>query len=524
MGDPVSKRFPGRRLSAFRLSVVVLVLALLGAGAAYGFGRFDDARTASAANAWFSGYVDVTATPYYAFESPETGHSHNAVLSFVVASPQHPCEPSWGAAYSLDEAAGTMDLDRRVARLVQTGGTVTVSFGGQLNSELGTACTDPDQLKAAYRKVLDRYKVTTIDVDLESRNLEDAAATVRRAAVLASLQQEQQAAGKELNIWLTLPVAPTGLTSAGTDAVAQLLSAKVQLAGVNIMTMDYGQARPEGQSMLQASVAAAEATHGQLDALYRQAGTSLGSLSLWRKIGLTPMIGQNDVAGEVFTLEDAAGLNAYARDKGVGRMSMWSMNRDTTCSSNYVNVTVVSDSCSGVDQQRTTYASALAAGLDGNPEQQVPPAVAETTATAQVTDDPATSPYPIWNETASYAAKDRIVWHGNVYAAKWWTRGDLPDNPVLQDAQTPWTLIGPVLPGDRPSPVVTAPAGLYPEWSPDVAYQKGDRVLFGGQVFEAKWWSRSDSPEAARQGSAGSPWDMFSNEDLEKLLTQHNGG
>jgi chitinase len=203
---------------------------------------------------------------------------------------------------------------------------------------------------------------------------------------------------------------------------------------------------------------------------------------------------------------------------------MWSMNRDTTCSSNYVNVTVVSDSCSGVDQQGSTYASALAAGLDGNPEQQVPPAVAETTASAQVTDDPATSPYPVWNETASYGAKDRIVWHGNVYAAKWWTRGDLPDNPVLQDAQTPWTLIGPVLPDDRPSPVVTAPAGLYPEWSPDVAYQKGTRVMFGGQVFEAKWWSRSDSPEAARQGSAGSPWDMFSNEDLEKLLAQQNGG
>jgi chitinase len=524
LGDPVSKRFPGRRLSLLRVSVVLLVLALFGGGAAYGLSRLNDARTASAASAWFSGYVDATATPFYSFEDPKPGRTRNAVLSFVVASPKNPCEPSWGAAYSLDEAAATIDLDRRVARLMQTGGTATVSFGGQLNDELGTSCSDAEKLKAAYRAVIDRYDVTTIDLDLEAKNLEDQAATARRSAALAELQQEQQADGKELNIWLTLPVAPTGLTSAGTDAVAALLSAKVQLAGVNIMTMDYGAARQPGQTMLQASTDAAEATHGQLDALYRQAGTGLGSLSLWRKIGLTPMIGQNDVAGEVFTLEDAAGLNAYARDKGVGRMSMWSMNRDTTCSSNYVNVTIVSDSCSGVDQQGTSYAAVLAAGLDGNPEQQLNAATDVPTASTQISDDPATSPYPIWNDSASYVAKDRVVWHGNVYAAKWWTRGDLPDNPVLQDAQTPWTLIGPVLPDDRPSPVVTAPPGLYPQWTPDAAYQKGDRVLFGGQVFEAKWWSRSDSPDAARQGSDGSPWEMFSNEDLEKLLATKNGG
>ena len=42
---------------------------------------------------------------------------------------------------------------------------------------------------------------------------------------------------------------------------------------------------------------------------------------------------------------------------------------------------------------------------------------------------------------------------------KYWTQGDLPDNPVLQATETPWTLIGPVLPGETPVPVATLPPG-----------------------------------------------------------------
>ena len=61
-----------------------------------------------------------------------------------------PCTPSWGAAYSLADAASSLDLDRRVARLQQLGGTVAVSFGGLANQELAVTCTDPAQLKAAY--------------------------------------------------------------------------------------------------------------------------------------------------------------------------------------------------------------------------------------------------------------------------------------------------------------------------------------------------------------------------------------
>ena len=62
------------------------------------------------------------------------------------------------------------------------------------------------------------------------------------------------------------------------------------------MTMDYGGSRLPDRSMYENAVSAAEAAHRQLTGLYRDAGSELGSETVWRKIGLTPMIGQNDIA------------------------------------------------------------------------------------------------------------------------------------------------------------------------------------------------------------------------------------
>ncbi len=519
----MSARFPGRRLSVLRLSLLSLAVGGLVVGGLTGFNRWEDARVAESTGAFFAGYVDVTATPSYEFEDPAVKTGGSVVLSFVVASRTEPCTPSWGTFYGLDEAESALDLDRRVARLAQDGGEAIVSFGGLLNDELATACTDPGDLKDAYAEVIDRYRLSTVDLDIEGENLKDTDAGKRRAEALAALQSERAGTDTPLNVWLTLPVAPTGLTAEGTAAVAQFLEAGVDLAGVNVMTMDYGGSRPEGTSMLTASQNAADATHRQLQVLYERAGIEIGPQAAWRKIGLTPMIGQNDVKGEVFTLEDAKAFNIFAAERGVGRMSMWSLNRDGTCSENYADTTVVSDACSGIDQQGLQFAPILGDGFEGRAATLGEEPVVEEAPEALVEDDPDTSPYPIWSDVGIYREDDRVVWHGNVYTAKYWTQGDLPDDPVLQAEETPWTLLGPVLPDERPVPVVTAPAGLYPAWDAQAVYERGDRILVDGRVYEAKWWSQSDSPEAAEQGSDASPWEKLDDAAVLKAVEEKAG-
>lgn len=521
MGVPLSKHFPGRKLSWFRLSVLLVVVSALATTGVLGWRTYADVQVASATPSGFTGYVDVTATPRYAFEEPAGDDTKSVVLSFIVADAKDGCQPSWGAAYSLDAAASDLDLDRRIARLRQVGGDIAVSFGGLANQELASACTDDARLQKAYSSVVERYDLTTIDLDVEGAALADKAAVARQAKAVAALQKDRQTAGKSLSIWLTLPVAPTGLTVDGTAAVGQMLAAGVDLAGVNIMTMDYGASRVAGQSMLQASVAAAEATHAQLGKVYAAADQELGEQTLWRKLGLTPMIGQNDVVAEVFTLADAHGLSDFSRGKGIGRMSMWSLNRDAECSLNYPTLTVVSDACSGVPQGEARFAQVLGGAVASlattGATRYSPGASSTSTATAMV-DDPAKSPYPVWFALATYVQDDRIVWQGNVYKAKWWTKGDVPNDPVQQGDQTPWKLIGPVLPGDRPKPEVVIPAGTYPDWSTATVYHKGDRVMLEGHVFEAKWWVQAESPEASLQGATESAWMKLSNDEIATLL------
>ncbi|HEY3340268.1 MAG TPA: carbohydrate-binding protein [Propionicimonas sp.] len=519
----MSTRFPGRRFSWLRLTILVLLVALVGVSASVGLGWWRDTAEATVeGKPWFGGYVDVTATPSYAFETATAAGSQNAVLAFVVAAKDKTCTPTWGGAYSLDQASSDLDLDRRIARVRDQGRNVVVSFGGLLNDELALDCATVTDLSRAYAAVIDRYRLDTIDLDLEGVGLTDTVSGQRRADAVAQLQKDYRAKGRNLAVWLTLPVVTTGLSEDGTNAVAAFLNAGVDLAGVNAMTMNFGDTRAEGQSMADASIAALTAMQRQLGVLYSTSGTRLGMRSLWRKVGATPMLGQNDQRGQIFSLQDAADLNTFALQSGVGRMSVWSMNRDQPCSVNYPDITRVNDSCSGFAQGTERFAAALAHDFTGTPQQA---AGAVTTpepssSVTEIVDDPATSPYPIWNALSSYPAGTKIVLRGNVYEAKWWTRGDVPDNPVLQEAQTPWRLIGPVLPGETPVPVPTLPADFYPTWKADVAYPAGKRVLYQGVAFEARWWNTATSPESSLVDPGGSPWAALSQEEIRKALNK----
>jgi len=80
-------------------------------------------------------------------------------------------------------------------------------------------------------------------------------------------------------------------------------------------------------------------------------------MGLVAKIGVTPMIGVNDVASEVFTLADAQSLVDYAKtDSQLARLSMWSVARDN--GSGAGSHAAAPDN-SGVAQQPYQYAGIL---------------------------------------------------------------------------------------------------------------------------------------------------------------------
>ena len=508
----MSKWFPGRKLSWVRLSILLVIVAALAGGAVFGWGSWRDHQEASERQPWSDGYVDVTATPSFPFESPGTDGPKNVVLAFIVGAPNHACTPTWGGAYGLDEAEATLDLDRRLARLRNLGGSAMVSFGGQANADLALKCTDASDLVSGYRSVVERYELGSIDMDLEGELLANHAAVERQAAAIATVQQR---ATDGLDVWLTLPVAPDGLTSDGLHAVRSYLNAGVALAGVNAMTMNYNSGGD--QSLIDTIRGSLSAMQLQLRAVAQESGMPLGDATAWSRVAATPMIGQNDVRDEVFTLADARALAEFANERGMVRLSMWSLNRDRSCDANWPDPKQMSDSCSGVDQGDERFAALLGSGRTGEIAQiaGAPPEVDPDR--SPVVDDPETSPYPVWNAEAAYPAETKVVWRRNVYEAKWWTQNEQPDEPVESGAQ-PWRLLGPVLPGEKPVERPSLPAGSYPDWVKATEYRQGDRVLFDGLGYEARWWTQGESPDASLVLPQNSPWRPLTDAEVAAAL------
>ncbi|HTU23746.1 MAG TPA: cellulose binding domain-containing protein, partial [Pirellulales bacterium] len=259
--------------------------------------------TPAAAASWpaqfFAPYVDVTLYPTYNLVSTtETAGIKFYTLAFITADAND--EPAWGGYTSYEISGGAFDmaLRQQVASVRGLGGDVMASFGGAAGQELAQVITSVPQLTAAYQTVITDYNLTHLDFDIEGGAVADDASIDRRNQALATLEQTAAAAGHPLQIWYTLPALPTGLTADGLYVLESAAKYGVQLAGVNIMTMDYGESaapNPAGQ-MGTYAIEAADSLYAQLGTLY---GSSKTSAQLWQMIGITPMIGLNDDTNEI---------------------------------------------------------------------------------------------------------------------------------------------------------------------------------------------------------------------------------
>jgi chitinase len=75
-----------------------------------------------------------------------------------------------------------------------------------------------------------------------------------------------------------------------------------------------------------------------------------------KRIGVTPMIGINDVQTETFTLANAHQLHRWAARKHVGMLGMWELGRDAQCAQPSASTQIT---CSGVTQAPWAFAHAL---------------------------------------------------------------------------------------------------------------------------------------------------------------------
>ncbi|TXS20030.1 sugar hydrolase, partial [Streptomyces sp. ms191] len=295
------------------------------------------------AAAKYAPYVDTSLYPAYdLLATADATGVKEFNLAFITSGGS--CAPLWGGVTDLasDRVAS------QIGALRAKGGDVRVSFGGAAGHELALNCSGSADLAAAYGKVVDQYKLTKVDFDIEGAALPDTAANTRRSQAIAQLQKTRPG----LNVSFTLPVMPEGLTQPGVDLLADAKRNGVRIDAVNIMAMDYGPAY--SGDMGQYAIQAATATQAQIKGVL-----GLSEAAAWKAVAVTPMIGVNDVTTEVFKVDDATQLVDFAKSKGIGWLSMWSSTRDKQCAAGAVNH--ADATCSSILQQPLAFTKAFGA-------------------------------------------------------------------------------------------------------------------------------------------------------------------
>ncbi|MGN6126814.1 MAG: discoidin domain-containing protein [Humibacter sp.] len=96
--------------------------------------------------------------------------------------------------------------------------------------------------------------------------------------------------------------------------------------------------------------------------------------------------------------------------------------------------------------------------------------------------------YPSWNAGTVYQGGAVVLYQGNAYTAQWYSKNEVPGASPWSS----WEQIG--------EPVVTS-MGPVAAWTASWVYHEGDKVAYGGHVWQAKWWSRNEKP-----GDPNGPW------------------
>ncbi|CAG2107688.1 unnamed protein product [Medioppia subpectinata] len=276
----------------------------------------------------FAPYIDVTVAKDFKLVDLKNKYGVKAFsLAFALGGTAG-CKPMWGGQVNIDDP----DIINNIKSFRAAGGDVIVSTGGAVGPYLEQSCHSANDLMNAYKRVLSVTGSSHLDIDIESTVPSD----VMNQA-LASLQKQMPS----LTVSFTLMVQGDdyGVTdSLGVQVLKNAAKHGVNVDIVNPMTMEFGTNK---KSWGDAVIAAAESTHRQMKQVWPQKSDA----ELYSMLGVTPMLGKN-FNGKIFTQAHARQLVAWAKQKKIGHLSFWSINRDRGCAGQPVG-----PSCSSIAEQ-----------------------------------------------------------------------------------------------------------------------------------------------------------------------------
>jgi len=396
---------PARHSGPLLAGVIALALGVTTAVAVLGI---TTAKTARAATTWpahvFAPYVDTGLSNTTLTTVAADYGTQFFTLAFVNGG---------GCQWSLPNQSGWQS---QVSALQSEGGDVSISFGGYTvdtdGTDLGAQCSSAAAMAAQVESVVTTFNVNHLDFDIESSEQSNSADLALTAQALNQVRSWASGDGIQLTITYTIPVLPTGLTSQGEGVLTTALANGFTPNIVNIMTMDYG---TSGTEMGAAANQALDSVAGQLESIY-----GISSSAAYGMLGNTPMIGQNDTSGEIFTLADAATVESYAARRGIAWLSFWAEGRDN---GGCPGSTSASSTCSGLSQNNGAFTQAFqpfttgSGGGGGTPTPTPTPTPTSGSCAAG------------WVNNTAYVSGNEVSYNGDNWTANQWNYDEVPGGP-----------------------------------------------------------------------------------------------
>ncbi|OTF74917.1 hypothetical protein BLA29_010630 [Euroglyphus maynei] len=157
------------------------------------------------------------------------------ILAFVLAPTDgQDCIPVWNGHRNRLISDDTFIVEM-IDKIRNAGGDVSISFGGAFGIELGHVCKTAEQLAAAYQLVIDKYRLTHIDLDIEGDSLGAVEDERRRFEAIKILKNNARQNGRKLFVSLTLPTTAMGINDAGKEEIRLALQQQAEIDLYSLM-------------------------------------------------------------------------------------------------------------------------------------------------------------------------------------------------------------------------------------------------------------------------------------------------
>jgi hypothetical protein len=247
--------------------------------------------------------------------------------------------------------AGPAVADANVAALSHAGIPYIVSTGGEGN--VFSCASD-----AAMEQFVARYETPMLvgfDFDIEATQTPEMLLTLLQRIRVAQLRRPHLRLSFTLATLAATDPTHASLNTQGEHVITAIRESHLDNYFINLMVMDFGPAKPANCVVRDGRCDMAASAERAVHNLHTHYGVPLS------QIEVTAMIGVNDVVENVFSTANATALARFVKQKHLGGLHFWSLDRDAPCAD---GSTAVSSTCSSVNAQPAlAYSRAFAEGL-----------------------------------------------------------------------------------------------------------------------------------------------------------------